>query len=185
MPVTPHVPGTVPVTRYQIPADSLQCGMYVAELDRPWFDTPFLLQGFRVDSQIELETLRRYCRYVYVDPERSDVSLAEAIRRAELTDYPFERPSEAGPSEPLRFDTVLDDRSLRQERPARPVRIRSDVKISNQTRDRFRRFIKATAVASDAAAARSSLVDRTFGWLRGHESQDTKCSACSSTARLR
>ena len=172
MPATPQVPGTVPVTRYQIPADSLQCGMYVAELDRPWFDTPFLLQGFRVDSQIELETLRRYCRYVYVDPERSDVSLAEAIRRAELTDYPFERPSEAGPSEPLRFDTVLDDRSLRQERPARPVRIRSDVKISNQTRDRFRRFIKATAVANDAAAARSSLVDRTFGWLRGLLGQD-------------
>lgn len=172
MPVTPHVPGTVPVTRYQIPADSLQCGMYVAELDRPWFDTPFLLQGFRVDSQIELETLRRYCRYVYVDPVRSDVGLADAIRRAELTDDPFERPSEAGPSEPLRFDTVLDDRSLRQERPARPVRIRSDVKISNQTRERFRRFIKATAVASDAAAARSSLVDRTFGWLRGLLGQD-------------
>jgi len=167
MPASPQFPGAVPATRYQIPAESLQCGMYVAELDRPWLDTPFLLQGFRVDSQIELDTLRRYCRYVYVDPELSDAGLAEAIRNAELSDHPFERPSEAGPDGPLRFDTVLDDRGPRQERPPRPVRIRSDVKISNQTRERFRQFIKATAVAGDVAAARSSPLGRAFGWLRG------------------
>ncbi|MCZ7560048.1 MAG: DUF3391 domain-containing protein [Burkholderiaceae bacterium] len=167
MPASPQLPGAVPTTRYQIPAESLQCGMYVAELDRPWLDTPFLLQGFRVDSRIELDTLRRYCRYVYVDPELSDAGLAEAIRNAELSDDPFERPSEARPSGPLRFDTVLDDRGPRQERPPRPVRIRSDVKISNRTRERFRQFIKATAVAGDAAAARSSRLGRAVGWLRG------------------
>ena len=186
MPASPQPPGAVPATRYQIPAESLQCGMYVAELDRPWLDTPFLLQGFRVDSQIELDTLRRYCRYVYVDPELSDVGLAEAIRNAELSDHPFERPSEAGPNGPLRFDTVLDDRGPRQERPPRPVRIRSDVKISNQTRERFRRFIKATAVASDAVAARSSLLDRTFGWLRGlagHDPDSDEARASLAQAR--
>src|SRR5690606_7509928 len=186
MPVTPHVPGAVPVTRYQVHADSLQCGMYVAELDRPWLDTPFLLQGFRIDSQIELETLRRYCRYVYVDPERSDASLGEAIRAAELTDDPFESPADAGPSEPLRFDTVLDDPSLRKGPAARPVRIRSDVKISNQTRQRFRRFIKATAVANDAADPRSSLMGRTFGWLRGLAGHDPDSDETrASQARVR
>ncbi|HRA78948.1 MAG TPA: DUF3391 domain-containing protein, partial [Burkholderiaceae bacterium] len=97
MPVTPHVPGVVPLTRCQVHADSLQCGMYVAELDRPWLDTPFLLQGFRIGSQVELDTLRRYCRYVYVDTRRSDAGLAEAIRSAELTGSPFERPSADGP----------------------------------------------------------------------------------------
>jgi hypothetical protein len=61
---------------------------------------------------------------------------------------------------------VLDERSRRQDRSLRPVRIRSDVKISNQTRERFRRFIKITAVASDAAASRSSLLERAWGWLR-------------------
>jgi hypothetical protein len=44
MPVDPHVPGAFPATRSQVPATSLQCGMYVTELDRPWLDTPFLLQ---------------------------------------------------------------------------------------------------------------------------------------------
>ena len=186
MPVTPHVPGVVPLTRCQVHADSLQCGMYVAELDRPWLDTPFLLQGFRIDSQIELETLRRYCRYVYVDPERSDASLGEAIRAAELTGDPLEGPADAGPAEPLRFDTVLDDPSLRKGPAARPVRIRSDVKISNQTRQRFRRFIKATAVAGDAADARSSLVGRTFGWLRGlagHDPDSDEAHASQASVR--
>lgn len=167
MPASPQFPGAIPAMRFQIPADSLQHGMYVAELDRPWLDTPFLLQGFRVDSQIELETLRRYCRYVYVDPDLSDAGLAETIRSAELSDHPFERPSAAGPSEPLRFDNVLDERSQRQERAPRPVRIRSDVKISNRTRERFRQFIKATAVASEAAATQPSRLVRAFGWVRG------------------
>ncbi len=166
MPASPQSSGAVPATRYQIPADSLQRGMYVAELDRPWLDTPFLLQGFRVDSQIELDTLRRYCRYVYVDPELSDVGLAEAIRNAELSDHPFEPPPEASADGPLRFDTVLDAPSRRQELPPRPVRIRSDLKISNRTRERFRQFIKATAVADDAAGTRSSRLGRAFGWLR-------------------
>jgi HD-GYP domain-containing protein (c-di-GMP phosphodiesterase class II) len=48
-------------------------GMFVAELDRPWLDTPFLLQGFVVESQEDIEQLRRLCKFVYVDPERSNV----------------------------------------------------------------------------------------------------------------
>ncbi|MDQ2070799.1 DUF3391 domain-containing protein, partial [Natronospira bacteriovora] len=27
----------------------LKVGMYVAELDRPWIDSPFLFQGFRIE----------------------------------------------------------------------------------------------------------------------------------------
>lgn len=186
MPVAPQPPGAVPVSRYQIPAEYLQCGMYVAELDRPWLDTPFLLQGFRVDSQIELETLRRYCRYVYVDPDLSDAGLADAIRRAELTDDPFEQAPASRPVVPLRFDTVLDEGEPDAVRAARPVRIRSDLKISNQTRERFRRFVKATAVAADAPDSRSSVADRALGWLRGLLGRDADSGeARASLARAR
>ncbi len=45
--------------------------MYVSGLDRPWLETPFLLQGFRVASEDDLKTLQRYCQYVYVDIEKS------------------------------------------------------------------------------------------------------------------
>jgi len=186
MPVAPPVSGALPAARYQIPAESLQYGMYVAELDRPWLDTPFLLQGFRIDSQIELETLRRYCRYVYVDPELSDAGLAEAIRTAELTETPFDPPAGPRGAGPLRFDTVLDEPLTRASRATRPVRIRSDLKISNQTRERFRRFIKATAVSPEATDSRPTLAGRAFDWLRGLAGHDPDAEAVrDSLARAR
>lgn len=62
----------------------LSIGMYVCELDRPWRDTPFLFQGFEVRSQEEIDTLRHYCRQVYVlerDPEQ--VAATPAAGRAD------------------------------------------------------------------------------------------------------
>ena len=45
--------------------------MFVAELDRPWTDTPFLLQGFLVEDQHQVAQLQSYCKVVYVDRTRS------------------------------------------------------------------------------------------------------------------
>lgn len=55
----------------KISTADLELGMYVSGLDRPWLETPFLLQGFRVASEDDLKTLQRYCQYVYVDIEKS------------------------------------------------------------------------------------------------------------------
>ena len=60
----------------QIPAEQLRVGIYVSRLDRPWTDTPFLFQGFAIENDEELQTLRRLCKVVYVE-----VSAAEADRR--------------------------------------------------------------------------------------------------------
>ena len=49
----------------------LQFGMYVAELDRPWTETPFMFQGFVLQTEEQLETLRKFCKTVTVDSERS------------------------------------------------------------------------------------------------------------------
>lgn len=49
--------------------------MYVANLDRPWIETPFLFQGFEISTEEELEQLRRLCKVVYVElsgPEEPD-----------------------------------------------------------------------------------------------------------------
>ena len=46
----------------------LQVGMYVCELDRPWLDTPFLFQGFHIESLEQIEELRNHCDYVYINP---------------------------------------------------------------------------------------------------------------------
>ena len=54
-----------------IPVSELRFGMYVAELDRPWTDTPFRFQGFVLSSEQQLETLKKYCKSVVVDAEKT------------------------------------------------------------------------------------------------------------------
>ncbi len=49
----------------------LKVGMFVADLDRPWVDTPFLLQGFLVEDEEQIAALRSHCEYVMVDRARS------------------------------------------------------------------------------------------------------------------
>jgi len=49
----------------------LKFGMYIAELDRPWTDTPFMFQGFVLSTQQQLDALKKYCTSVYVDVEKS------------------------------------------------------------------------------------------------------------------
>jgi len=55
----------------EVPVEQLQFGVYISELDRPWTDTPFLFQGFVLEDEKQLETLKKYCKKVYVDPEKS------------------------------------------------------------------------------------------------------------------
>ena len=61
----------------QIPVDKLARGMFVAELDRPWLETPFLIQGFVIDTNEQIGELQRCCKFVYV--ERS-LSLGDQFR---------------------------------------------------------------------------------------------------------
>ena len=48
----------------------LKTDMYVSNLDRPWIDTPFLLEGFLIQSEDDLTALNQYCKYVYIDTDR-------------------------------------------------------------------------------------------------------------------
>jgi HD-GYP domain-containing protein (c-di-GMP phosphodiesterase class II) len=56
----------------------LQFGMYIAELDRPWTETPFMFQGFYLRTERQLEALRKHCRQVYIDFGRDDAGAATA-----------------------------------------------------------------------------------------------------------
>jgi HD-GYP domain-containing protein (c-di-GMP phosphodiesterase class II) len=55
----------------EMPVDKLQFGMFIAELDRPWTETPFMFQGFVLSSHKQLEALQKFCKKVYVDPEKA------------------------------------------------------------------------------------------------------------------
>jgi HD-GYP domain-containing protein (c-di-GMP phosphodiesterase class II) len=68
-------------------------GMYIAELDRPWTDTPFMFQGFHLRTDRQFEALKKYCRHVFVDVARSVASGAPgAARTAAIVRAPAEEP---------------------------------------------------------------------------------------------
>lgn len=54
----------------KLAADELIKGMYVSQLDRPWTETPFLFQGFKVRDAKDIDQLQKYCDFVYIDIER-------------------------------------------------------------------------------------------------------------------
>lgn len=53
----------------EMPVLGLKPGMFVAELDRPWLDTPFSLQGFVVRDDHDIEFVSKHVDHVYVDAD--------------------------------------------------------------------------------------------------------------------
>lgn len=61
--------------KLRIPVERLQIGMSVVELDRPWIETPFLLQGFTISNRSDISAVQEYCKYVYIDAESMPVEV--------------------------------------------------------------------------------------------------------------
>src|SRR5438874_2961374 len=70
--------------------------MYVAELDRPWTDTPFMFQGFHLRTDQQLEALKKFCKHVFVDMERTELKARS-------------RPPTKWPSYKIRANTAYPD----------------------------------------------------------------------------
>ncbi len=69
----------------KVAVKDLKVGMFVADLDRPWIDTPFLLQGFLIEDSRQIAELQRICEYVVVDRARST---GDEFRKPEGTGKP-------------------------------------------------------------------------------------------------
>ena len=62
----------------EVPAGSLQPGMYVSRLDRPWLETPFAVQGFYIRDRADADLVARHCVFVMVDPRRYNRQMQSA-----------------------------------------------------------------------------------------------------------
>jgi len=62
----------------KIPVSELRVGMFVSRLDRDWLETPFLLQGFHIEEESDIDVIGEYCDHVYIDDEKSMKSKASA-----------------------------------------------------------------------------------------------------------
>lgn len=52
-----------------MPVIGLTIGMKVAKLDKPWTDSAFLLQGFTIKSESDINALRAECHHVYIETQ--------------------------------------------------------------------------------------------------------------------
>lgn len=132
---------------YRLPTARLSIGMWVADLDRPWTDTPFLIQGFIIDTQTELASLRKFCRHVYVDLHKSNGDVAASIRESEQlededTDFRA-RGQFASLREP---NSAQPDRADRKgSLPASGAfRVKVDATPSQRSQQRFREFVRTS-----------------------------------------
>ncbi|MEM8661325.1 MAG: HD-GYP domain-containing protein [Pseudomonadota bacterium] len=62
----------------------LAVGMYVSGLDRPWLETPFMIQGFCVEDTEQIEKVRRYCEHVFVDVTKSRDQAHPLLKQARM-----------------------------------------------------------------------------------------------------
>jgi len=71
----------------------LQIGMYIEQLDRPWLETPYHLEGVWITSNDDINELKQLCEYVYVSEEKG-VRLGDIISKISQTDHAISRKPE-------------------------------------------------------------------------------------------
>ena len=81
----------------QVSVEELQFGVFIAELDRPWTETPFMFQGFILKDDKQLEVLKQHCKKVYIDSEKG----------LDLVDRKLQTgPINTGPRSPSVLDSI-------------------------------------------------------------------------------
>ncbi|AOY87944.1 phosphohydrolase [Marinobacter salinus] len=55
------------VQQRKVAVHDLEVGMFVSDLDRPWHQTPFPIQGFHIRSQDDVRALTSHCKWVMID----------------------------------------------------------------------------------------------------------------------
>lgn len=55
------------VRQKKIAVHDLEIGMFVSDLDRPWHQTPFPIQGFHIRSQDDIRAIVSHCKWVVID----------------------------------------------------------------------------------------------------------------------
>lgn len=99
------------LTTIKINTSELELGMFVSGLDRSWLDTPFVVQGFRVESRAQIEQLQEYCQYVLVDTLKSRQATSELQSKQRNTRprQPAERIFSRRTLTPYRDNTSFND----------------------------------------------------------------------------
>ncbi len=137
----------------------LRVGMFVSDLDRPWIDTPFLIQGFLIEDEDQIRELQAHCEFVIVDRERSIGGEYEAAPGT----APAARP-EAGPVPP---GTPEAPASAAAEPAGEPPPLASKSRTADEGRVVRLETIVAQRPGAEEGADYPGLLGRVLGRWKG------------------
>ena len=136
------------IEKVQIEADKLKKGMFVCELDRPWSESPFVFQGFLLNTEEDVMRVREHCEWVYIDVRKSvhikPKKFTDTSTTATAAEGSF-KPSYSAvavdtPEEPKtrrrpagKFSRVLDTRQLSESDDSFPLALKSSIETRVQT----------------------------------------------------
>lgn len=80
----------------RMPVYDLRIGMFVAQLDRPWLETPFAVQGFFLNHDSQIDEIAQHCEHVYV--MREDVVQKRRQQKKHIAAVKFETLPDGGTS---------------------------------------------------------------------------------------
>ena len=122
----------------KVSTHDLQVGMFVAQLDRPWTETPFLFQGFYIHHSDEIEELKRYCKHVFVDPDRSEQPpQAEQESRTITRVTNLRKPADVASEEGRKRPSYEVEVPVEEEMPAAKSIYKETVKAAKAIIDRL------------------------------------------------
>lgn len=134
--------------------------MFVCRLDRPWLGTPFLMQGFLVQSDEELNTLKHLCNTLYIDTQKSLVSAhpsrKQALKRSQANN---------GIDLPTSIDRTLAKTGLTNALPAYSDTIKTLRHCHNAYRKQD--FLEPSVLEDKVAACLEAVIQNTsaMSWL--------------------
>ena len=105
------------IIEFKLPVDSLEIGMHVSNLDRPWTEVPVLLQGLTIESIDDIDMLREHCEYVYVEIEEEfwlEKNLKQSSKQKE-TVYPGFRETSEIHEELPKAKKIMDEAQFHVE----------------------------------------------------------------------
>ncbi|MGB1951083.1 MAG: HD-GYP domain-containing protein [Marinobacter sp.] len=126
------------IVELEIPVSELRIVMHVVRLDRPWEETTFLLQGFIIQRQEDVDALQQQCDRVVIEGKRKIASTATPL-------------SAPAPQPPSRFS--LFSKVTRSRDQARAARNRQTPRTSEATRRRKVTYINKVDVGHEIARA--------------------------------
>ncbi len=64
----------------QLHVSQLKLGMFVSELDKSWLETPFVVQGIRLESQRDIDAICEHASFVWIDPLKQTTFVGGSLK---------------------------------------------------------------------------------------------------------